>query len=696
MRRRSSALAEPEVVEDPVFLRLCDKYNRQHNQQMVGKMSKLEKDLSRQAERFSQLPPGVELLTDETIILFNRLEALCTEHKLTQGVSLIHKLRDATNNELRRSLRYLEEGYTSAFTGLIKAAEYRQMAATQLPADFAHGKALSPVAVSSSPTHKAFPGTTTVEVPSCDFPSDWNQLKRHLVAEEMAHQAQNSVKNLPRKLTIRESLSSITGLLAESLATLLLCEVVRIYLYDEHQNLHCCACFPFHATRADPMHGTYTEIMLAKQIHTMVCTKYIAINGSEPQYNMLSGRDVELIQEEVKESGWGSMHSCLIFPIVSHEGANRSVGMIHAVNKVSVTRSQPGHFSSDDEVMMSVTARVLGCILTRYPVNYFTLRVGEAFRKVVHPHEENSLNSHLPAQEPEIVEDAAETGLKALASPHPIMIFRAPISDVYQTRIHRIRKRKLGNLIQADSTLSTVEFNLTALTELWETGMKDNVVMHQQYRTLTEQLNNSKLLLRNVLDGLAATRSMTDPDESARYIKKLELFARSECTDMLAEFISNTLLLCNASPRYGRRLPASCSREELSPEGSPKLSSFAGLGNSLFLTPAETQELRRQHANLNRKVASKLHVDGPDCIPAYSTDPQSKRAQFHFIDEVIKEREHLRAAEKSTRSHSRREPSSSRAGNATTHHRNPPQRTLSRKENVTAKTDFTLKRPFQI
>lgn len=209
-----------------------------------------------------------------------------------------------------------------------------------------------------------------------------------------------------------------------------------------------------------------------------------------------------------------------------------------------------------------------------------------------------------------------------------------------------------------DSSLASMEFTLASLNNLWESGLQDNVIIHKQYRALSEENEVGKLLVRNLLDGLAAARALHTAEDMAHYLQRLEVLGRAENTDAIVDFIANALK--NSAPLRG--VQQSCATAPPSSTVEPMTSSpfdHAGLTTgssapapaanpttptttstpSLFLTEADKGTLARQQQLLNATVAAKLHVDGPECVVQYTTDPTSKRAQVRFIDEVARQHE---------------------------------------------------------
>lgn len=695
------AAVDVQKKKNPLLTHLTEKYTQQRHKQLNELKKKVEHDHEELEDRNNELNPSLELLSDYSILMMNELETLCAKNGLTRGVELVKEIRTVTNNEIRQALSSIENGYSSAFQVLQRQAAYKLEQEQRAPPPPRSRERGSSVSDNEKPARE--------DELLRECPDEWKANVKEAVVDEIRYQAgitrapKPPKPNTTKQFSLKETCSAVPAFFAESLASLLLCEVVRVYLYDENQNLHCCSTYPYHAVQGDPMHATYTEIMLAKDLHSTVCNQRIAVNGSESVYTLLTKRDLRLVKAELQASGWGSMRSCLIFPIIPLIGSTKSLGMIHAVNKVSPSAKDPGRFTSDDEVLVSMAARLLGCILTRYPVTNFSLRVGEMLRKAAYPHEKTtSLDDHIPERVTDLVADAAEAGNRAVATLSPIMIFRAPLCDIYVSKHHRSRARKMGKLVVQDSTLSSVEFNISSVNELWQTGMEENVVMHQEYRKLEDSMKRTNLLLRNILDGLAAARTMRDATEIARYLQTLELFGRSESLEMLSEFISETLIGITSkgkkmffpeisnqgklsisptavhaqwsgngadqsvSSRRQSSVAVTSSRKAESAETSivltargtsetatvttvPATSQGEAINpmnhlnesqeRSPFLTPEEKTQLIHDNKVLNTMVPSRIHTDGPDSIRCYSCDPTMKRAQVRFIENMIKEGE---------------------------------------------------------
>ncbi|ORC93815.1 uncharacterized protein TM35_000016920, partial [Trypanosoma theileri] len=524
-------------IEDPLLERLRVK----HEQLRLSHLKQLQKSLDEEHSmtyaKMNKLPVSLELVSDEITVALNEIGARCEEYHVPQIGQLLKDVRAMMNRQLREAYSHLEEGYKSAFHKLNEEAmEARRKRELEEQKEQDRQQRLQQ-------QEKKKDNETLTE----------STIQHHLKTDldsfiERRSQSTSNIKSqkkttAPKVFSVREAFSVTTSFFAEMLAVLLRCEVVRIYLYDEYENLVPSARFPLSAKKGDPMAGTDLELMLANEVHRTVCRKCIAVNGKEAQHVTISERDREVMEEELRQSGWKSMTSCLIFPILSNEGFGRSYGMIHAVNKQGISYEQPGVFDENDEVLMSVATRLLGALLTRYPVKYFMLPVGNLIQNYVDPQLSKNVDGvHLPSLIVDEVEAAAEVGNKAIQMCTPILVYRAPINAIYQSRTLRKKTRKLEVLNMIDKGLSTVEFNLVALEELWKTGHEENTVLYKHCQQLNEQVNTLQILLRNVLDGIGASRTISNTMELSNYLQMLELYSRQENIPMIMDLISQVLL----------------------------------------------------------------------------------------------------------------------------------------------------------
>ncbi|RNF09408.1 hypothetical protein TraAM80_02206 [Trypanosoma rangeli] len=585
---------EASQGDDPLLERLRKKHTVLRQQCLHEAQKAMEVDNLFASKRMHNLPPSLELISDEITLALNEIAMRCEEYAVPRVGQLLKDVRARMNQQLREAYASLEAGHKSAFYKLEeKTAGTRQSLETNASAR----KQVGTTAMQQSERELA----PSNEERGQNAFSDRNQLRMQGTAS--------------KSLSARDFFSSTLSVFAEITAVLLRCEVVRIFLYDEYDNLRCGARFPFSSTVGDPLAGNDMELMLAKEIHTTVCHKYIAINGREPQRLTVSERDHGVMEEELQQLGWKSMTSCLIFPIFSNDDCGRSYGMIHAVNKQGVAFDRPGMFDENDEVFVSMTARLLGCLLTRYPIKYFQLPVGQKLRKSFVSLLTKDAETHLPPLLRDEVEGGAEVGNKANQMFTRVLFFRAPINAVYQSPSLRKKVRKLESLKIIDKTLSTVEFDISALEELWRVGHDENILMYQQCQQLNEQLNTLQILLRTVLDAIGASRVLDNMGDLAGYLQLLELYARQENVPMLTELISQVLL----NARVDIPVPP-----EL--KGVPP-------GR---LSPNEMIRIERRIAQTPSKL--KFGAAAPSGVRTYSYDPQRRREQVRFFNELAEKR----------------------------------------------------------
>ncbi|ESL08281.1 hypothetical protein TRSC58_04018 [Trypanosoma rangeli SC58] len=579
--------------DDPLLERLRKKHTglRQHCLDEAQKALEMENLFA--SKRMHNLPPSLDLISDEITLALNEIAMRCEEYAVPCVGQLLKDVRARMNQQLREAYASLEAGHKSAFYNLEeKTAGTRQSLEV--------GDSARKLGIAAMQQSEREPA-----------PSNKEGSQKAFVENDQSRMRGTSFKSL----SARDFFSSTLSVFAEITAVLLRCEVVRIFLYDEYDNLRCGARFPFNTTVGDPLAGNDKELMLAKEIHTTVCRKYIAINGREPQRLTMSERDHGVMEEELQQLGWKSMTSCLIFPIFSSIGCGRPYGMIHAVNKQGVTFDQPGVFDENDEVFVSMTARLLGCLLTRYPIKYFQLPVGQKLRKSFVSSLTRDAETHLAPLLRDEVEGGAEVGNKANQMFSRVLFFRAPINAVYQSPSLRKKVRKLESLKIIDKTLSTVEFDISALEELWRVGHDENILMYQECQQLNEQLNTLQILLRTVLDAIGASRVLGNMGDLASYLQLLELYARQENVSMLTELISQVLL----NARVDVPVPP-----EL--KGVPP-------GR---LSPTEMIRIERRVAQTPSKL--KFGAAAPSGVRTYSYDPQRRREQVRFFNELAEKR----------------------------------------------------------
>ncbi|KAG5493381.1 hypothetical protein GH5_02127 [Leishmania sp. Ghana 2012 LV757] len=607
---------------DPLLARLQEAYTRQKRQITSEKRKKVDGELQAAAAHCSDLPVGLELLSDSTVSLFNELRKLL-ECRHGQGytssreVELLQRIRQQTNGELRECMSFIEEGYRSGFQKLFREGRFEERRASLLQAG-------APTSSTAIPTVSKEPDATASPAESL-FKSVGPSSRVHL----------------------RDSLSASLGLMAESLAVLLQCEVVRVYLYDSHAYLQCVAQFPYRAKHADPMQSSYLAMMSVREVHHIVCHERFVVNGLRSKSHGTSDGSGSAAARKVGGrgivSGLEDICTCLLLPIFSPDGAGKPYGMMHAVNKQFPTAlgvamddsTDTGHvgFTVNDEILGSSVARVLGTILSRYPVDaFFASGIGERLRRSAFPDDAEvlSLTAHLSPTLQDEVQEAVEVAQLALSDLTPILVHRVPIGAIYEARTAagEARRRKLAVIGPREGALSSVEFNVRCMNELWESSRADNVMLHKQYRALEEQQHRTRLLLRNLLDGVAAARAMPLSTEAAQFLHNLEMYGRSERTERMAAFVSDNILAIPVSAARGAG--AAGSRRDSLESGSGTCATQCHMDDS------ELHALRNRHARLNTVTPASLHFDGPSGVRSYTSDPAQKREQVRFIDELCR------------------------------------------------------------
>ncbi|KAK7197092.1 hypothetical protein NESM_000654200 [Novymonas esmeraldas] len=623
---------------DPLLARLQDTYTRQKRQVAAQKRKHADLELQTAAAYYSDLPVSLELLSDGTASLFTELERLLEASHDGKGppsreMALLQRIRQQTNRELRESMSFIEEGYRSGFEKLLRESRFEERRVS-----------LAKAAASLSTSATTLKNTQRPPIES-------------LAASSVASSAPAAKpRAASRRVPLQEALSASVSLMAESLAVLLQCEVVRVYLYDTNDHLECVATFPYHATRADPMQSSYLSMMAVREVHRIVCRERLAINGGLGN-EAAAARDGSVTDASLRDVGSSSggdaatgledIRTCLLLPVFSPQGNGRQFGMLHAVNKLCPTAlgivsddpAEAAHvgFTVEDETLACSVARVLGTLLSRYPTNaFFVSDAGERLRRSAFPGDADvlSLTAHLPPALQDEVQEAAGVGQLALSRLTPQLVHRAPMQAIYEARTAagESRRRKLAKLGPRDGAVSSVEFNLRCMNELWESSRDDNVTLHKQYRVLEEQVHSMRLLLRNVLDGVAAARAMPLSTDTAQFLHNLEMYGRSERTERMAKYVSEQML---AIPTHAAHAsPAGAAAAKCAPLPSPP--SHAATAATAHMSDAELHALRNHHARLNTVTPASLHFDGPNGVRSYTSDPAQKREQVRFIDELCR------------------------------------------------------------
>ncbi|KPA82534.1 hypothetical protein ABB37_03577 [Leptomonas pyrrhocoris] len=596
---------------DALLARLQDSYSLQKRLTVAQKRKQADLELQAAAACYNDLPITLELLSDETATLFTELEHLMEAQQdftatTSKDVLLLRRIRAAVNRELRQAVSFIEEGYHSGFEKLMQQScfDRRQSPLVTKPS-VSTSNAVAPN-VEAKATPAEMPPSTAV-------------------------------------LTVREALSEHLSLVAESLAVRLQCEAVRIYLFDEHENLVCAAQFPYRACHADPMHSSALALMTLREVHQTVCRDRLAVNGTLRKPGSASTPSSSPEEKEAlssKPSGVEDIRSCLIFPLFSSWGTGASHGVIHAVNKrfpMVVDSGEKGRseaplrgFSVEDEILVSNAARLLGTILSRYPADLFTCtHIGEAIRRRAYPgdNQVGSLSAHLAPTLYDDIGEAAEMAHEALNRTQPRLVYRAPVNTIFASRSATESRRGTFTSLGAghDASVCTVAFRLRCMNELWASSRDDNTALHHQYRNLEKEAQKTRLLLRNVLDGVATARSMRVSSDVAQYLQTLELYGRSERTERMAAFVADKMLTLSQVKNSDTAASAENSRE---------VDSRVESSQDYALSEEELRRLQRDHARVNTVTVASLHFDGPEGVPSYTSDAAQRREQVRFIDEL--------------------------------------------------------------
>ncbi|KAG8349102.1 hypothetical protein ERJ75_000713000 [Trypanosoma vivax] len=588
-------------TQDLLLNRLQMKHAHLRVNHLVNLKSSVEQEHSDASKKMHKLPISLDLLSDEIVLTLNEITVRCEEYGVPHVGQLLKDVRAMMNQQLREAYSHIEAGYKSAFHKLEEEQEARKRRQDS-PLD---RRRSSPAQCEKTVASDKPPGKRqSVSTDSRD-----DATRRHKWSES----------GMTKALSIGDAFSTTTSFFAEAVAVLLKCEVVRIYLYDAYDNLKCCTRFPFDATRGDPMSGTYLELMLAKEIHTTVCQRRIAVNGREPQQMTIRECDRKAMEEEIEQSGWKSMTSCLIFPIFADD-SKKSFGMIHAMNKQGFSEGAAGTFTEDDETLILQAARLFGSLLSRYPTKYFMHDMGDMARQFVNvSFVKEPERDHLPQVIVDEVEAAAVVGNKAVQASPRVLIYRAPVNIIYQTRAIRKKARKLAALHIVDRALSTVEFDITALEELWRVGHEENRVMYEHCQQLNEKFNTLQVLLQHVLDGIGASRNIQTLDRLVQYLRTLEVYARQENISMITDLISEALL-------HGKV-------DGLVPEEVKEL-------NNEPLTNEEVVRLERRLERVEGKL--KFGASTMQHVQTYSCNPDLRREQVRFFNNLAEKRTAMR------------------------------------------------------
>lgn len=463
-----------------------------------------------------------------------------------------------------------------------------------------------------------------------------------------------------QKLTLSESMSTATALLTESLAVSLRCELVRLYMLDDKKNLVRAAEYPFpdmkDSNGPDLFSGNYTERGLAKALFSVVCEKGLAVSGVDARQATTEGDDPD-------QSGSSSTHAadpkrhlirnCLVWPIILPSGHQRVAGMIHAINKEGAHEDERRRFTSEDEYSMHEAAKLFGNILERYPVKLFQVDIGSTIFKACHP--DKVLIPHLPMVISDSVEGAQRIGNEIIRTNPHIIIYRGPMATIYK---QGSRDKKSEDYVPAAggalSTITTVEYNLEALNDLWKSGYDENVMMHRQCRLWSTKVHDLHTIIKQFVDALVVARGIKDLNELLMYLRSMELLVRSENAPLLADHINSTMDNVRKSLEGKRRGTHSRGMSSSVPPHSPTFKSDPSSptesptanaggaewssphGGELQATRGEIMEVarRRERGSAMKNIAT-IHIDGPSNVRGYTCDTETKRNQVKAIDDMI-------------------------------------------------------------
>lgn len=464
-----------------------------------------------------------------------------------------------------------------------------------------------------------------------------------------------------QRLTLPETMSTTTALMAESLAVSLRCELVRVYLMDDKKNLVRAAEYPFpDFTSQKPLdlfHGNYTERGLAKVLFSVVCEKGLAVSGfdaRQPTTTTDGAPDDLNASFQAHSPPKNLIRNCLVWPIALPSGHQRVVGMIHAINKEGTHDDEKKKFTAEDEYSMNEAAKMIGIMLDRYPAHLFQVDVGSLVFKACHP--EKVLRPHLPDVIQDAVEGAQRIGNELLRTQPHIIIYRGPMATIYK---QGPRDKKSEDYVPgaggALSTITTVEYNLDALNDLWKSGYDENVMMHRQCRLWSTKVQDLQSIIKQFVDALVVARGIKEMNELLMYLRSMELLVRSENAPLLSDHINNAMDNIRKGLEGKRRGTTSrspqnvASPDVMSPSESPAASPTSrGAGaapswstpqsatESIVATRGELQEItkRRERASANMNIAT-MHIDGPTNVRGYTCDTETKRKQVKAIDDMI-------------------------------------------------------------
>ncbi|CCD16794.1 unnamed protein product [Trypanosoma congolense IL3000] len=222
---------------DSLYKRLQMKHAELRVNHLVNLRKTLEIENAAASKKFHKMPMSLDLISDEINLALSEITVRCEEHGVPQISHLVKEVRTMMNRQLREAYGHIEAGYKSAFHKLRETSEVQ---------DRRHERTTVAEELNSKPREVAEPNDSVPPVggEQClnDKKADKNTDKRNPSGQKI--------------LSLTEAVSATTTFFAESIAVLLRCEIVRVYLYDDYGNLNLCARFPCDVTKGDPISGT--------------------------------------------------------------------------------------------------------------------------------------------------------------------------------------------------------------------------------------------------------------------------------------------------------------------------------------------------------------------------------------------------------------------------------------------------------
>jgi hypothetical protein len=533
----------------------------------------------------------VQLLSDDAGVALGKIREIA---RTTQSSLLDAAVRDLHTSLEEQLTLYYKQSHPTTFEPIRPHAHSALMAsaaAARLPSSPSVGA--SAAAASPSPALALTPApkhNTASVVPPC------------------ARRGKQKI------LTLDEGLSAATALHAESLAVMLRCEQVRIYILDANRALQLASVYPFSDAATDPIGGDFTTKALSKALFSSVVEKCLAVNGYESRTSTLQGVGApdssaastrEGSRRDHGEDELAQIRTCLAWPIVSPSGAYRVLGIIHAINKEGATSEQTRRFTPDDEVTINVVGKTLGCMLERYPSELFSKQVGAQIHQLCHPH--GDVIPHLPEKIVSEVDGAQRVANESLRVEPIRVIYRGPMNSIFKTSLRERRAEEFKTT--TFGTLSGVEYNLEALKDLWRVGYDENVSMHMQCRILSSKVRDLKTIVKSMVDGLSTGRAIASPQDLRMYLRELELSLRAENAEQIT-------------------LRIEAAMEAVVKGALPK-------DQAVIVTSDAVATRLKQRRKENDAAISSIHVDGPDSVRSYTCDPVTKLLQVRAISELM-------------------------------------------------------------